>query len=309
MTTPTNHNSSPLSNDAEVVALRQQITQLGLQLADRAQVLSEVQAELALLQRIAANAPVMIYLFDLVDQRSTYSSTDLGLILGYSSQEILDMAASFLPSVMYPDDIAGFIEHSQRLNTLADGELREFEYRMLHKDGTWRWFSSRDIVFSRNEDNSVQCLLGVAQEITARKQFEAERVILQQQAIDMQNSVLRELSTPLIPINNHIAIMPLIGAIDSRRAEQMFETLLTGTSQTGVDNVIIDVTGVSIVDTQVAGLLIRAAQGIQLLGAQAILTGIRPEVAQTLVGLGIDLNQIVTRSTLYSGIQFAMSRR
>ncbi len=180
---------------------------------------------------------------------------------------------------------------------------------MRHRDGTWRWFASRDLVFSRNQDNSIQSILGVAQEITAHKQFEEERAILQQQVIDVQDTMLRELSTPLIPINDRIAIMPLIGSIDSRRAEQMFETLLTGTAQTGVDKIIIDVTGVSIVDTQVAGLLIRAAQGIQLLGAQAILTGIRPEVAQTLVGLGVDLNQIVTRSTLHSGIQFAMNKR
>jgi len=72
---------------------------------------------------------------------------------------------------------------------------------------------------------------------------------------------------------------------------------------------ILDITGVPLVDTQVANALLRAAQAVKLIGAQIILTGIRPEVAQTLVGLGADLGAIVTRSTLQSGIDLATHRR
>jgi rsbT co-antagonist protein RsbR len=71
---------------------------------------------------------------------------------------------------------------------------------------------------------------------------------------------------------------------------------------------ILDITGVPVVDTQVANALLRAAQAVKLLGAQVVLTGIRPEVAQTLVGLGVDLGDIVTRGTLQSGIAFALGR-
>ena len=72
---------------------------------------------------------------------------------------------------------------------------------------------------------------------------------------------------------------------------------------------IIDITGVPVVDTQVASALLRAAQAVRLLGAQVMLTGIRPEVAQTLVGLGVNLGDIITRSTLQSGIAYAITQR
>jgi rsbT co-antagonist protein RsbR len=102
--------------------------------------------------------------------------------------------------------------------------------------------------------------------------------------------------------------MPLIGSVDSRRAQQVIETLLQGIAASGAQVAILDITGVPVVDTQVADALIRAAQAVKLLGAQVVLTGIRPEVAQTLVGLGTDLRGIVTRSSLQSGIAYATSR-
>jgi rsbT co-antagonist protein RsbR len=121
--------------------------------------------------------------------------------------------------------------------------------------------------------------------------------------------VLRELSTPLIPISDAVVVMPLIGAIDSRRAQQVMETLLQGLAQRQAETAILDITGVPVVDTQVANALIAAAQAVKLLGATVVLTGIRPEVAQTLVGLGIDLRGIITRASLQSGITYALGRR
>jgi rsbT co-antagonist protein RsbR len=79
--------------------------------------------------------------------------------------------------------------------------------------------------------------------------------------------------------------MPIIGAVDSRRAHKMTEALLTGIAATQAHVAILDITGVSLVDTQVANAFVQAAQAVQLLGATVILTGIRPEVAQTLVGM------------------------
>ncbi len=102
--------------------------------------------------------------------------------------------------------------------------------------------------------------------------------------------------------------MPLIGAIDSARAQQIMETLLEGVAQHRSDVVILDITGVQVVDTQVANALLQAAQAVKLLGAQVILTGIRPHIAQTLVSLGVDLRGIVTRSTLQTGVAYALER-
>ncbi len=144
-------------------------------------------------------------------------------------------------------------------------------------------------------------------DLTDRKRAEeAIRLGMQQEeTLRAQNAALAELSTPLIPISDEVMVMPLIGAVDSQRAQRVIETLLMGIGQSKARVVILDITGVPVVDTQVANALIRAAQALRLLGSEVILTGIRPEVAQTLVGLGADLSSITTRSSLQSGIAHA----
>jgi anti-anti-sigma regulatory factor len=137
----------------------------------------------------------------------------------------------------------------------------------------------------------------------------ARRSIAQEEVLRTQAAILEELSTPLIPINDKIVVMPLIGAMDSRRAQRVVETLLRGIAESGAEVAILDITGVSVVDTQVANGLIQAAQAVRLLGARAMLTGIRPEVAQTLIGLGVDLSGVITCSSLQSGIALAMKQR
>lgn len=151
-------------------------------------------------------------------------------------------------------------------------------------------------------------MLGEELEAALRKQAQATARLheSQEQTIRAQAAALAELSTPLIPISDHVVIMPLIGNIDARRAQQVLESLLVGVAKNAADVVILDITGVSMVDTQVANALLQAAQAVQLLGARVILTGIRPEVAQTLVGLGVNLEGIITRSTLQSGIAAAI---
>lgn len=133
-----------------------------------------------------------------------------------------------------------------------------------------------------------------------------ERTALQQQMIHAQQVALRELSSPLIPIADKVVVMPLIGAIDTHRAEQILESLLAGVEQHRAVVAIIDITGVQMVDTSVAQVLLQAAQAINLLGAQVMLTGVRPQIAQTFVHLGIDLSSIRTFSTLQQGIAAAI---
>ena len=123
-----------------------------------------------------------------------------------------------------------------------------------------------------------------------------------QQIILSQQAALRELSTPLIPLSHSVMLMPLIGSIDGLRAQQILETLLQGVANHRAVTVIMDITGVQVVDTHVANALIQAAQAVRLLGASVVLTGIRPEVAQTLVSLGANLSDIVTYGSLQSGI-------
>jgi rsbT co-antagonist protein RsbR len=132
---------------------------------------------------------------------------------------------------------------------------------------------------------------------------------MQQQLIDAQQAALRELSTPLIPIADRVLVIPLIGAIDHQRSQQILETLLEGIGKYQADTAIIDITGVRVLDTQTANGLIRAAQAVRLLGAQVIITGVSPEVAQTIVHLGVSMEMLVTYSNLQTGITHALKRR
>lgn len=134
---------------------------------------------------------------------------------------------------------------------------------------------------------------------------QAMRLRLQEEIIQGQAAALRELSSPLIPISDRVLVMPLIGAIDTMRAQDVLDKLLHGISATQAHTVILDVTGVARVDVQVANLLLQAAQAVQLLGAETILTGIRPEVAQTMIGLGIQFPSVATLSTLQAGVAYA----
>ncbi|NTW03030.1 MAG: PAS domain S-box protein [Oscillochloris sp.] len=151
----------------------------------------------------------------------------------------------------------------------------------------------------------------ILRDITERKRTEEtlRQNIAQEETIRAQAAALAELSTPLIPISDAVVVMPLVGGMDSRRAQQVLETLLEGIATNGAEVAILDITGVPLVDTHIANTLIHAAQAVRLLGAQVMLTGIRPEVAQTLVGLGIDLRGIVTHSTLQNGIAAVLRSR
>lgn len=167
---------------------------------------------------------------------------------------------------------------------------------------------SQVIIAHKNAAGETLFLSTIGRDLRAQKQAEAERIQLQEEIIRAQQAALHELSTPLIPIVDGVVVMPLIGSVDSRRAQQLVENLLHGVAQLKATTTILDITGVPVVDTQVANALLRAADAVKLLGAQVILTGIRPEVAQTLVGLGVNLGGIVTRGTLQSGIAMALAQ-
>lgn len=146
------------------------------------------------------------------------------------------------------------------------------------------------------------------QELAERVRIERERANLQDEVIRIQSARLAEIAAPLIPITDEIMVLPLIGTMDTARAQQVIETVLDGAQHHRARVVIIDITGMKHVDTNVASMLIRAAAALRLLGTQSVLTGIRAEIAQTLISLGVDLSGVVTRSTLQSGIAFAASR-
>jgi len=96
--------------------------------------------------------------------------------------------------------------------------------------------------------------------------------------------------------------VPLIGSLDEQRTQALLETLLQGAARLGAETLLLDITGVPLIDTAGAGALIQIAQAVQLLGARVVLSGIRPEIAQTLVSLGADMRTMRTHSTLQAAI-------
>jgi rsbT co-antagonist protein RsbR len=145
-------------------------------------------------------------------------------------------------------------------------------------------------------------------DITDRKRAEDALSLSQskEETIRAQRSTLAKLSTPVIPISDQIMVVPLIGALDTTRMQQAMSVLLDELQRRGASIAILDVTGVPEIDAEAANGIILAAQAVRLLGAQVVLTGIRPHVARSLVELGSDLHGIVTRSTLQAGIAYAI---
>ncbi len=184
---------------------------------------------------------------------------------------------------------------------------QSFENHLLRADGQERLIAWNHTVL-HNKDDAGLSIISSGLDITERKRAEEQRAHIQAQIISAQAATLAELSTPLIPISDSVMVMPLIGALDEQRTQLVMETLLHGLEANHARIVVLDITGVPIIDTYVANMLIQTAQAVRLLGAEIVLTGIRPEVAQTLVGLGIDLSTITSSGTLQSGIAAVLSR-
>ncbi len=167
------------------------------------------------------------------------------------------------------------------------------------------WYEAH-VFPNRNSSGEVETVSIAMQNVSGQKRIEAELLRRTDEIIQAQQATLRELSTPLIPLADHVVVMPLVGTIDSARAQMIMETLLEGISTHQADVAILDITGVPIVDTQVADALLRTARAARLLGAQVVLTGIGGHIAQTLITLGADLSGLVTLNNLQSGITYAL---
>lgn len=129
------------------------------------------------------------------------------------------------------------------------------------------------------------------------------------QKLARQRDEILELSTPVIQVWDKILALPIIGTLDSQRAARLTENLLMRISQEEAEFVIIDISGVPTVDSQVAQHLLKTVQGARLMGAESILSGVRPETAQAMVHLGVDVGTLKSRSTLRDALQLALSLR
>jgi rsbT co-antagonist protein RsbR len=129
-----------------------------------------------------------------------------------------------------------------------------------------------------------------------------------EEVIALQQQEMLELSTPVVQLWDGILALPLIGTLDSARTQVVMESLLQKIVDTGAHIAIIDITGVPTVDTLVAQHLLKTVAAARLMGAECYISGIRPQIAQTIVHLGIDLNDVVTKATLADAFRVAVER-
>ncbi|AFY56772.1 PAS domain S-box [Rivularia sp. PCC 7116] len=143
-------------------------------ISERKKVEAEIQAKQHFIQRITDSSPNTIYIYDLEKQQNIYTNHEIATILGYSRQQIQEMANNLFVNIIHPEDLPKVFSQNQKISTAKDGEIYETEYRVKQADGKYRWLYSRDTVFNRNEDGLVTQILGVATDITERKLAEIE---------------------------------------------------------------------------------------------------------------------------------------
>jgi rsbT co-antagonist protein RsbR len=252
--------------------------------------------ELQTFYALAENAPDGVLVASITGEIS-YANTAMRALLGFDGNQLLGVQV--MAHIDAPQETLDEIAQQIGRSSSWRGPLN---YR--RRDGSLVRCQASFLI--QSGDSAV--IASIVRDLTEQQLAEQERIALQDQVIAAQQAALRELSTPLIPLADHVVAMPLIGSVDSARAQQIVEELLSGVAANRATTAIIDITGVPIVDTQVAGALLRAAQAVELLGSRVVITGIRPEVAQTLVGIGVNLGSIVTRATLQDGIAYAMRK-
>ncbi len=170
-------------------------------------------------------------------------------------------------------------------------------------------FSLKEAVYELVADSAemVPEFLGFSRTVDdlGLRTFEAYSTAREQIIAD-QSTAMLELSTPVVRLWDGIIAVPLVGTLDSVRTQLVMERLLETLVATGADHAVIDITGVPTVDTEVAQHLLKTVNAARLLGAECTISGIRPQVAQTIVSLGIEFGDIATKATLADALALAL---
>ncbi|MBC8075235.1 MAG: PAS domain-containing protein [Chloroflexales bacterium] len=281
---------------AENTVLQQQIGALRQQREAQRLATSVASLNTVFLQSVCDTLPYAIYWKDrdLVYQGCNQRfAADLGLA---TPALVVGKTDDALP--WQPGEATRFAAIDRAM--ILSGQDAPSDEHVVYPDGSEEWFETFKAPL-RDPQGDIIGVLGTYMNVTQRKRAE--------QTIQRQAGVLADISTPLLPIADGLIVMPLIGDIDAQRADQMIAVLLNGINEHRARVAIVDITGVKIVDTHVASMLVRAAQAVALLGAQVVLTGIRPEIAQSLVQLGAQLSSMITHSSLQRGIAYALASR
>ena len=230
-------------------------------------------------------------------------------ILGYSHEEIIGVNwfGKFLPERMKDE-----VDSVFKALIAGETELVEyFENAIVTRDGEERIIAWHNTAVT-DELGNITGTLSSGEDITDRK--ESEESLRQSEGklkglVEKLRLSQEELYTPVVQVWDRILALPLIGLIDNLRAEKIIEVLLPKIVNTHAEVVVLDVTGVASMDTAVTNHLMRTIQSCKLLGARCVITGIRPEVAQSIIHLGIDTGDFITKRDMQEGIKWALENR
>lgn len=166
------------------------------------------------------------------------------------------------------------------------------KYISIHKDG----ITSADILYW---SKSIHSAFDHAIELFTRYYYQVSDA-----RIEAQKTIIYKLTTPIIPISDEIGILPIVGDIDTHRAQLISETAIKKAEELKLNYIVVDISGVLLIDTMVAGQLFKMIQMLKLLGIDVTMTGIRPEIAQTATQLGIDFGNLATFGQLKHALRY-----
>ena len=249
----------------------------------------ELEEQASLLRLIQSNIPLCVWRIDRQGFFTHHAGKGLraaglqdGAFLGKNTFEL------------YPSP-----ENATPVRRALDGELSH-SFSEGHNVFWENWH-----IPVRNERHEVTAVAGISLDISeARRASDALQAKLE--LIERQKQIISSLSTPIIQVWDKVLTLPMVGVLDSTRAAEVMENLLSRIAQTRARFAILDLTGIEAVDTGTAAHLLKLIHAIRLLGAEGVITGIHPGVAQTMVSLGVELGRIVTLASLRDGLEHCM---
>jgi rsbT co-antagonist protein RsbR len=252
--------------------------------------LAKLEADTRLLRRAVAVLPDPISVFDLEGNYLWWNEA-VNEVTSRSDEEI----ASMRPTDLFlGEDRERVAREIAEVVASGSGKV---EATLVSKDGRRTPIEFVGAII-RDEEGAPVALSTSGRDVTERKRAEEE--------VARQAEEIMELSTPVMRVWEGVLAVPLIGTLDSERTQRFAEGLLDAIVTTSSNVALVDITGVPTIDTQTAHHLIETIAAVRLLGAEVVLTGVRPAIAQTLVHLGIDLSGITTRSSLAAGLHVAL---
>jgi rsbT co-antagonist protein RsbR len=253
---------------------------------------TRLRTQVQLLQTILENVPIIVWA---INPEGVYTYHD-----GKVSETVGIPPGQLIGSSMF-DQIRDNPEAAASVRRALAGAKQ-------HHTDFWfgQWWETWELPV-QDEEGETTAVVGVTLNITDAKRVE-EELRAKLDLIERQQQVIRALSTPIIQVWDNVLTLPMVGVIDSARASEIMQSLLNEVVRTRARYAILDLTGVDAIDTATASHLLSLIRAIQLLGAEGIVTGLQPSIAQTIVGLGVDLSGILTLATLREGLKLCMRK-